>query len=216
VRGATHSNTIPIASACGRVCRGHGADHVRLDFQLEIGSIALHNQWAMSNEAGAVTTPERKVPPAAAVNAFASALDSPTQEISLRDLEPSSVSPPAELPRVSPARAILIKVIVGAILCGCVAIMVVAGRRTLQRRHQNAATLEPSAAPAVPMAPALATAAATAPPPASETVLAAPTSSATPAPSASALDRTPLPNKTVGIHGSAPRKPTRTIRRSAH
>jgi hypothetical protein len=51
----------------------------------------------------------------------------------------------SERTQVSPARARAMRVIVAIILAACLAIMVVAGRRILQRRDKNAAAPEPTA-----------------------------------------------------------------------
>src|SRR5258707_586660 len=145
-----------------------------------------------------------------------------TLEVDLDDLEPDSVPSalpravvPSEPPQVSKARATFIRVVVGAVLCACIAIMVFAGRRLLQGRHKTAGTPEPSipqfapastAQPApsetiaVPEAPALATT----PTPAMQT----PPSVAPPA------QRVAPSTKLVRNQGSPPRKPSRTVRAS--
>src|SRR5258706_12107346 len=138
-----------------------------------------------------------------------------TIEVELADLEPDIPSAP-ERSQVSPARALFMRVIVGATLCGCVAIMVLAAKRFGQRHDTHVDAPAPSIAqPAISEAhpPTLAT---SAPPeaPAVAPTGAAPTAAAPPLATKAAARRVSTPTKQVRAPASQSRQTSRTVRAS--
>src|SRR5262249_32935735 len=141
------------------------------------------------------------------------------------DLEPDSVQPtlsdrpPSNLdrPRISRIRAVMMRLIVGVVLAGCVAILVLAGRRMLQRRATPRAP-GPSAALAAPGPSPQAPPSAPPSEPAANAANAA--TEAAPAQSSpvasSGPPRASPPAKAAGHHVSAPRKQGGAVRHPAH
>src|SRR5437868_4969913 len=143
------------------------------------------------------------------MNSSAPELAPRTIEVELAHLEPDIPSAP-ERSQASPARALFMRVIVGAILCGCVAIMILAAKRFGQRHDAPAPSI--AASPTSEAQPP--TVATTAPPepPAVMPTGAAPTAAAPTATTKTAVRRVSTPSKQAPA--SQPRQPSRTVRAS--
>jgi hypothetical protein len=149
------------------------------------------------------------------MNSSAPELAPRTIEVELADLEPDIPSAP-ERSQASPARALFMRVIVGAILCGCVAIMILAAKRFGQRHDTHVDAPAPSIA-ASPTSEAQPPTVATTAPPEAPAVMptgAAPTAAAPTAATNTAVRRVSTPSKQVKAPASQPRQPSRTVRAS--